>query len=153
MSMRLGLKSFTVAPYGHEKKVNTPHAHSSSSSSQYTPENDGRGYHKDRRRHCRKYPLSCTISTHSSPSHFSCLSSPSWAAGLPSEASPASTTPAGARSSSTPEVFGSTRSRMASNYTSDVARPLWPMTTHNSELTAGRLVIAFVPTAGRKLEE
>jgi hypothetical protein len=30
MSMRLGLKSFTVTPYGHEKKVNTPHAHSSS---------------------------------------------------------------------------------------------------------------------------
>jgi len=32
-----------------------------------------------------------------------------------------------------------------------VARPVWPVTTHQGELTARRLVITFVPTTGRKL--
>ena len=38
------------------------------------------------------------------------------------------------------------------NFTSDVARPVWPVATRNSNLTARRLVITFVPTTGRKLE-
>jgi hypothetical protein len=59
--MRLGFTSFTLPPYGQEKKINTPHAHSSS---QHTPNNDGSGYHKDRRRHYRKYPLGYPIPSH-----------------------------------------------------------------------------------------
>jgi hypothetical protein len=33
-----------------------------------------------------------------------------------------------------------------------VARPVWPMATHQGKLTARRLVITFVATTGRKLE-
>jgi len=40
-----------------------------------------------------------------------------------------------------------------SDFTSDVARPFWLVATRTSELTAGRLVITVVPTAGGKLEE
>jgi hypothetical protein len=31
------------------------------------------------------------------------------------------------------------------NFTSDVARPVWPVATHRGVLTARRLVITFVP--------
>jgi hypothetical protein len=34
-----------------------------------------------------------------------------------------------------------------------VARPVWPMATHKGQLTARRLVITFVPTTGRTLEQ
>jgi hypothetical protein len=34
-----------------------------------------------------------------------------------------------------------------------VARPVWPAATHSGTLTARRLVITFVPTTGRKLED
>src|ERR1700739_99096 len=37
--------------------------------------------------------------------------------------------------------------------TSDVAHPVWPVATQRGKLTARRLVITFVPTAGRELEE
>jgi hypothetical protein len=34
--------------------------------------------------------------------------------------------------------------------TSYVAHPAWPLATHNSKLTARRLVITFVPTTRRR---
>ena len=37
--------------------------------------------------------------------------------------------------------------------TSDVAHLVWPVATHKGELTGRRLVITFVPTTSRKLQE
>jgi hypothetical protein len=58
-----------------------------------------------------------------------------------------------AESSSTPKAFGSTRSRMVSNFTSACCTSGWPVATHRGVFTARRLVITFVLTPGRKLEQ
>ena len=150
--MRLEFKSFTLPPYGQQKKVNTPHTHSSSSSSQYTPSNDG-GHLKDGRRHHRKCPPGYTIPpTRHLPTSAVChrrVRPPDYRA---RRARPRQRRPG--LGVLRRLGFSGRRARGWRAITRQhVARPVWPMATHKDKLTARRLVITFVPTTGWKLED